>query len=99
MIEHQLGSPAFISSLNRYLNYDATHAREYEAEATHTGPALNIKIKKDVTGNQKTPCVKHLVEAEVDVLDVDFTIALSCPNFPRDGKCKCITEASTLISP
>ena len=96
MVAKELGSTAFIFALNRYLNFNATDLEEYEAEATHTGPALNIKIKKS-TKNQKLSCINTITgQDEIDVLDVDFTIALSCPNFPRDGKCKhCQLSART----
>ena len=91
MIEHELGSPQFINILNKYLNLNASYLEEYEAEANHTGPALNIKIKKnEIKTRRSVPCMENFVEDKT-VLDVDFTIALYCPNFPRDGKCMYFT--------
>ena len=51
------------------------------------GPALNICIERKNT-RQKVPCMPSYVSGDpIKILDADFTLALRCPKFPRDGKC------------
>ena len=87
LIEFRLGSDVFLARLNRMLNEGyANEDEKFEVAADRTGPALNVKIKKTT---MQTHCMgRHFDKDQIISLDADFTIALSCPKFPRDGKCK-----------
>jgi len=63
----------------------ANEDEEFQVGAERTGPALNVKIKKS---SLKSQCGRLFHKDEITALDADFTLALSCPKFPRDGKCK-----------
>jgi len=76
----------FLTRLNRMLNEGyANEDEEFQVGAERTGPALNVKIKKT---SLKSQCGRIFHKDEMTSLDADFTLAISCPKFPRDGKCK-----------
>ena len=88
LIEFRLGSEFFLARLKSILNEGyANEDEKFEVAANRTGPALNVKIKKTT---MQTRMGRHFEKDQIISLDADFTIALSCPKFPRDGKCKVI---------
>ena len=72
-----------INIFKLYSNYDISITIYRE------GPALNICIEREDT-RKKVPLMSSLVSGgdTAKILDADFTLALRCPKFPRDGKCK-----------
>ena len=60
---------------------------KYLLKSERTGPALNVNITKQGIVH-KIPCVDKVAKEPEMILDADFTLALRCPKFPRDGKCK-----------
>ena len=66
---------------------DSTKKDQFDVTTDHQGPALNVSITK----KSSSGAVDMVTNGDGDdpkILDVDFTFALYCPQFPRDGKCK-----------
>jgi len=87
MIREQIGSKDFLETISQAMNAASSKEESFTVEAKHTGPALNITIEKK-SFRKTAPLVKNLMGNLLTYLDADFTLALSCPNFPSDGKCK-----------
>ena len=62
---------------------------EYEVVTKREGPAFNISITKECA-IINMPCMQDDTDKKgaKKIFDADFTLALQCPKFPRDGKCK-----------
>ena len=86
MIRDEIGSEEFKAVLNRILNLDISEEEAFQFEAERTGPALNVKIVGQ--SQRKIIFRRNKITDTTTYLDADFTLALSCPKFPRDGKCK-----------
>ena len=82
VITDQIGHKKFLKQFNQFMHLKEQDFNKVKSE--RTGPALNIKI----TNNSRRCnilCCNASNEAQV-ILDVDFTLALYCPKFPKDAK-------------
>ena len=76
----------FLEQFNKHMHLPK-EKRKYELKSERTGPALNVNITKK-SNFHNIPCVGKAIKEPQVVLDADFTLALQCPKFPRDGMCK-----------
>ncbi|XP_066922483.1 cyclic GMP-AMP synthase-like receptor 1 [Clytia hemisphaerica] len=65
--------------------HGAKSEKKYTICSERTGPALNVSITRHKLF-QKIPCLEKILREPEKLLDADFTLALACPKFPRDGK-------------
>ena len=82
VITDQIGHKKFLKQFNQFMHLKEQDFNKVKSE--RTGPALNIKI----TNNSRRCnilCCNVSNVAQV-ILDVDFTLALYCPKFPKDAK-------------
>ena len=75
-------------------NLAGSESCNYTVRSERTGPALNISI----TENRKRKRIPfYSSDNEFNaILDVDFTLALACPNFPKIATCKLLWDFSFL---
>ena len=76
----------FLEQFNKHMHLPKEE-RKYELKSERTGPAMNVNITKKRLAHKIVCCDKTAKEPQ-KVFDADFTLALQCPKFPRDGKCK-----------
>ena len=86
VITDQIGHKKFLKQFNQFMHLPKEQ-NTYEVKSERKGPALNIKItKKRMLHN--IPFIANVVKEPEVIFDADFTLALQCPKFPRDAKCK-----------
>ena len=94
LITKNLANPELKRFLKLYCHInDTTNDQDidtdanYDIQCNREGPALNICITKK-NRDLEIACIQNISQEPVKILDADFTLALQCPKFPRDGKCK-----------